>query len=292
VAVLSPTVAEFLVLTGLSGAGRSNAAASLEDLGWFVIDNLPVTLFDKIAEMAIAPGAKWERVALVIGRSAHQSELLPGLRQLRATGHRVRIVFLDASTSELVRRYGESRRRHPYSELESMSLTEAIESERRLLDGIKAEADVVVDTTEMNVHQLKARLIDLFGSEAPHGSMQTTIESFGFKHGLPIDVDLVLDCRFIPNPFWVDHLRAKSGLDEEVREFVLDKAVTQAFLDRAQQLLEMLLPAYVEEGKSYLTLALGCTGGRHRSVVIAEELAKRMRRLGFSPAVTHRDIDR
>jgi UPF0042 nucleotide-binding protein len=134
--------------------------------------------------------------------------------------------------------------------------------------------------------------VDLFGNDAPHAAMQTTIESFGLKHGLPIDVDLVLDCRFIPNPFWVDHLRSKSGLDEEVREFVLDKSVTQAFLDRAEHLLEMLLPAYVEEGKSYVTLALGCTGGRHRSVVIAEELAKRMRRFGFSPVVTHRDIDR
>ncbi|MGD9793896.1 MAG: RNase adapter RapZ [Acidimicrobiia bacterium] len=287
-------MADFLVITGLSGAGRSQVAANLEDLGWFVIDNLPVTLLDKIAELTGAPGSTFERVALVVGRSAYQTAMTEGLAQLRATGHRVRIIFLDASTQELVRRYGATRRRHPYAEREgdSLSMGEAIELERELLEPVKAEADLVLDTTDLNVHQLKSRIVDLFSSETPAGGMQTTVTSFGFKHGLPLDVDLVLDCRFLPNPYWDEDLRPLSGQHDVVKEYVLTKPAAVEFLNRMDHLLDLLLPAYVAEGKSYLTIALGCTGGRHRSVAIAEELARRLRRKGYDPRVQHRDIDR
>jgi UPF0042 nucleotide-binding protein len=284
-------VADILVITGLSGAGRSQAAANLEDFGWFVIDNLPPSLMDKIAELVMAPGSSISRVALVVGRSAHP-EVLAGLRQLRAAGNAVRIVFLEASTPELVKRYGATRRRHPLAETGGVTVAEAIDRERVLLEPVKAEADLVLDTTELNVHQLKSRLFDLFGDEVPGAGMQTTIESFGFKHGMPVDVDLVIDCRFLPNPYWDESLRHFSGMDDEVREYVLGQKVTQEFLTRLDSLLELLVPAYVAEGKSYLTIALGCTGGRHRSVAIADELARRLRRRGFDPRVQHRDIDR
>jgi UPF0042 nucleotide-binding protein len=212
------------------------------------------------------------------------------LAALRGSDARVRVLFLDASTEVLVRRYESTRRRHPLTE--DGSLADAIERERQLLEPVKAEADVVVDTTDLNVHQLKARIVDLFGGDQPQGGMQTTIQSFGYKHGLPLDVDVVLDCRFLPNPHWVDELRPLTGLDEPVRDYVLGQPATGAFLTELQRLLGLLLPAYVREGKSYLTIAFGCTGGRHRSVAIAEAVAGELRRRGFEPTVSHRDIDR
>ncbi len=280
------------MITGMSGAGRSTAAACLDDLGWFVIDNLPITLFEKVAELASGPSSSIGRVALVIGRRVDEAGLLAGLRQLRSGGHRVRVVFLDASDPELVRRYGSSRRRHPLSEDEALGLTQAIARERVLLEPVKSEADLVIDTTELNLHQLKARLVDLFGAESTAAGMQTTLVSFGFKHGVPLDADLVLDCRFLPNPFWDERLRPLSGMDPAVRDFVLSYPVAGEFLARVEPLLDLLLPAYAAEGKTYVTVALGCTGGRHRSVAIAEELARRLRRAGMAPRVQHRDIDR
>jgi len=285
-------MSEFLVITGMSGAGRSQAADDLEDLGWFVVDNLPSSLVEKIGELAAAPGSTITKVVLVVGSGRHQADILTALRSLRLNGHRVRILFLEASTSELVRRYGATRRRHPLAETEQTSLTEAIELERSLLQPVREQADLVIDTTDLNIHQLKGRLVELFASESPTPTMQTTLQSFGFKHGLPLDVDIVLDCRFLPNPFWVERLREHSGLEENVREYVLSTELAGEFVDRIESLLEMLLPAYVAEGKSYLTIAVGCTGGRHRSVVIAEEIGRRLRRKGFDPRVQHRDLDR
>lgn len=285
-------MAEFLVITGLSGAGRSSAADHLEDLGWFVVDNLPTQLVEKVADLATAPGSSIERVALVVGTGPYQSDILDALRALRAAGHRTRIVYLEASTAELVRRYGATRRRHPLAESEHTNVAVAIERERQLLEPVKAEADLVIDTSELNIHQLKARMVSTFGSDIPGSGMQTMVTSFGYKHGLPLDVDLVLDCRFLPNPFWVENLRPHSGLDAEVRAFVLGQPSTSEFLERFDHLLDLLLPAYVAEGKSYLTIALGCTGGRHRSVVLAEEVARRLRRRGYEPRVDHRDLER
>jgi RNase adapter protein RapZ len=282
--------AEFLLITGLSGAGGSSAANVLEDLGWFVIDNLPTSLIDKVAELAKAPGSSIERVALVVRARTEIPELMAALASLRAGSERVRVLFLEASDEVLIRRYEDTRRRHPLAE--EAGVAETVERERIALQPVKAEADLVLDTSRLNVHGLRQRITDLFSEDTAHSGMQTTVLSFGYKHGLPLDVDMVLDCRFLPNPHWVDELRPLTGHDPEVRGYVLRFPETRAFLERLDELLAPLLPAYVKEGKSYLTIALGCTGGRHRSVVIADEVAKLLRRRGFEPRVQHRDVDR
>lgn len=282
-------MAEFVVITGLSGAGRSAAADTLEDLGWYVIDNLPPTLMDSVAELGDAPGSQVRRVALVVGPGPYQEDVLPALVGLATRGERVRVLYLEASTEVLVRRYEASRRRHPLSD--GSSLTEAIEVERAVLEPVKARADVVVDTSELNVHQLRDRVRGLFGDESDQG-MQVTVSSFGFKHGLPLDADMVVDCRFLPNPHWVDELRPLSGLDAPVVAYLDTQDLTGPFLDRCRDLLDLQLPAFEAEGKSYLSLAFGCTGGRHRSVAVAEAMAGRLVELGYEPRVVHRDIDR
>lgn len=279
---------EFVVITGMSGAGRSQAAKVLEDFGWFVIDNLPAVLIDKVAELARAPGT-FDRVALVAG-ARDVDELTAGLSHLRNAAERVRVLFLEASDEALVRRFEDTRRRHPFED--DTGLVAAITRERAAFEPLKVEADVVVDTSDLNVHQLRERIEALFGTETGTPGMRTAVTSFGYKHGLPLDVDLVFDCRFLPNPHWVDELRAHTGRDADVRNYVLRFPESVEFLDKLDGLLELLLPAYVAEGKSYLTIAVGCTGGRHRSVVMAEEVAKLLRARGFEPRVTHRDVDR
>jgi len=277
----------------MSGAGRSEAANVLEDLGWFVIDNMPPALMPKVGELAQAPGSSIQHVALVVGTRAYLGEVMPAIQELRATGARVRILFLDAADEVLIRRYEDKRRRHPLSEPESEGgVGDAIERERVALEPVKAEADVVVETSDLNVHQLRDRIMDLFGRDTPDAGMQTTVMSFGYKHGLPLDTDLVLDCRFLPNPHWVDELRPLTGTDKEVQRYVKRFPETKQFMAHLEGLLDLLLPAYVKEGKSYLTIAFGCTGGHHRSVVIAEEVARLLRRRGYDPKVLHRDIDK
>lgn len=282
-------MSEYLVIAGLSGAGRSTAAATFEDLGWFVIDNMPPALIAKVAELVGQPGSETERLALVIGRSGTEylHEVRPALTALRASGARVRVLFLDCADEVLVRRFEGTRRRHP---LAGEGVGEAVAHERRILSGLEDEADVVIDTTDLNVHQLRERILELFELGETGAKMQTTVVSFGFKHGLPLDVDLVLDCRFLANPHWEEELRPKTGLDPDVVRFVLDQPETAEFLARLDALLGLLLPAYDREGKSYLSVAMGCTGGRHRSVVLAEEVARLMRDRGFEPTVVHRDI--
>jgi RNase adapter protein RapZ len=284
-------MSEFVVITGLSGAGRSQAADVLEDLGWFVIDNLPPELLPKVVELVQSPGSSRPRVALVVGAGAYHADLIPGLAELRRSGARVRQLYLEANTDVLVRRYESSRRRHPLLTT-GEGLAEAIDRERSLLDRVRAEADVVVDTSALNVHELHDRIVGLFGEDHPDAGMQIRVVSFGYKHGLPVDVDVVLDCRFLPNPHWVEELRPQTGLDDPVRRYVLGQEAAAEFLGLLDGLLELLLPAYVAEGKSYLTVAFGCTGGRHRSVAIAEEVAARLRVGGASPTVVHRDVDK
>ena len=281
-------MAEFVVVTGLSGAGRSQAAAVLEDLGWYVMDNLPTALITKVADLVSASGPETQRVALVIGRDPGQlGELKAAIEQLRKT-ERVKVLFLDAFDEVLVRRFEGTRRRHPISQ---EGVAEAIADERHRLEEIKELADVVIDTSDLNVHQLRERLGELFSPDDAT-AMQVLVISFGFKHGVPLDVDNVLDVRFIPNPHWVEEMRPLNGLDEPVRRFVLSQPESKEFLFRTEQLFEFLLPAYVREGKSYLTIAVGCTGGRHRSVVLAEEIAASLRRMGYDPSVIHRDVER
>jgi UPF0042 nucleotide-binding protein len=268
-------MSEYVIITGMSGAGRTEVSRNLEDLGWFVIDNLPPLLMPKVGELAGAPGSSIDKVALAVGTGRYDHEIIPALAALRAHGDRVRVIFLDASTETLVRRYESSRRRHPFSP--ELSIADAIEAERITLGSLKEEADVVVDTSDLNVHQL-------------HATLRVHVNSFGFKHGVPIDVDCVFDCRFLPNPHWIDELRPQTGLDEPVADYVMSQAVTKPFLVELERLYSMLMPYYVREGKAYLTVAFGCTGGRHRSVVIAEQFGAILRRQGLEPTVTHRDI--
>ncbi|MDZ7673553.1 MAG: RNase adapter RapZ [Acidimicrobiales bacterium] len=282
-------MSDYVVIAGLSGAGRSQAANDFEDLGWFVIDNLPPTLMSKVSELADAPGSSIDRVALVAGTGYYDSDLLDAIGELRRSVPRVRILFLDCSTEELVRRYEQTRRRHP---IEGDTIEDAIETERTLLQPVREGADVVIDTTQLNVHQLRDRVRATFAQPEADVGMQTSIRSFGFKHGLPIDSDLVFDVRFLPNPHWEDDLRPLTGLDDEVRDYVLSSEEAKSFVDQVTDLFELLLPAYRREGKAYLSIAVGCTGGRHRSVVIAEELRRRIDELGTDAAVTHRDVER
>jgi UPF0042 nucleotide-binding protein len=282
-------MSDFVVITGLSGAGRSQAADHLEDLGWFVIDNVPAALIPKLAELVADPGTSHDRAALVVRSADYEEEIRPALQALRATADRVRVLFLDASTDVLVRRYEGTRRRHPIG---GPTLEESIERERMMLEPLKAEADVVVDTSDLNVHQLRGWIVELFAADSPDAGMQVSVVSFGYKNGLPLDVDLVFDCRFLPNPHWVDELRPLTGRDPAVREYVLAQPETGAFLNELDELFTLLLPGFVREGKSYLRVALGCTGGRHRSVVVAEELARLLKAHDLDPTVVHRDVDR
>ena len=281
-------MADIVLITGLSGAGRSGVADVLEDLGWFVVDNLPTALIGTIVELAAKPNSGIERLALVAGRQ--HTEVLSMVGELRADGHDVRMVFLDASTPELVRRYDATRRRHPLAD-EAEGLVESIELERSTLAPVRDAADLVIDTSDLNVHQLKERIDHAF--DAPTGSrLQVAVESFGFKHGLPLDADIVMDVRFLPNPHWDDALRPLTGHDPKVRDYVLETAIGSNFVDQFDGLLATLLPQYQAEGRSYLTVAIGCTGGRHRSVAIAEELASRLRGRGVAVTAVHRDLSR
>ncbi len=283
-------MSEYLVITGVSGGGRSQAADHLEDLGWFVIDNLPPSLIPKVAELGNDPQTTIERVVLVVGTGPYHEEVLPALLALREGGAQVRVLYLHASSEVLIRRYESSRRRHPLAD--DRSLAEAIEAERALLEPVRAMADVVIDTSELNVHELRDRIVTLFGSEEHDDSLSVTVQSFGYKHGLPADADIVLDCRFLPNPYWDEDLRPFTGLDAAVADHVLGDPKAQKFVDHLDALMDLLLPAFVHEGKSFVTVALGCTGGHHRSVAIAERLAELLRARGLSPRVRHRDIGR
>ncbi len=289
-------MAEFVVIAGLSGAGRTTAGNVFEDLGWYVIDNLPAPLIHDVADLARRAGTAGPgggRVVLVVGRSAVGDELLAAVETLRAGGERVSVVFLDAPDDVLVRRFEDRRRRHPLSGPEArMAVAESIAAERSLLGPVKAEADLVIDTSELNVHQLRDRLLGVFAGPRPVGALTVSLVSFGFKHGLPRDADMVFDVRFLPNPHWVPELRPLSGLDPAVADHVLGQPLAVDFVARVDGLLGLLLPAYVAEGKAYLTLAVGCTGGRHRSVAMAEELARRTQAWGHVPKLVHRDLER
>ncbi len=284
-------MADFMIIAGLSGAGRSEAAKHFEDLGWFVIDNLPPALMPKVAELAAAPGSTIERVALVVGTAEYHDEVAGALDELRETPDAVvRTLFLHAATPVLVQRYEATRRRHPFPG--SDSLADAIDAERAALEPIRAQADLTIDTSDLNVHQLRDRILEYFGGADAASRMRTRVVSFGYKHGVPLDVDLMIDCRFLPNPYWVDELRPLRGTDRPVQDYVMEQPITAGFLESLHRLLETTLPAYASEGKAYLTIAFGCTGGHHRSVAVAEAIAAWLSQGGFDPSVTHRDIDR
>ncbi|NNF54378.1 MAG: RNase adapter RapZ [Acidimicrobiales bacterium] len=278
-----------VVVTGLAGAGRSTAAGTFEDLGWFVIDNLPVALVSKVGELASGSSERYEKVVLVM--QGFDSALEAEVAELRKHVKSVQVLFLDASTRALVQRYESTKRRHP-GVVDGSSVLDAIEHERELYATAKGAADLVIDTTDMNPHQLRDRVTAMFDEPDSDTGMRITVSSFGYKHGIPTDVDLVLDCRFLPNPHWEPELRKFSGMDQPVADFVLGREITLRFLDRLSDLLVELLPAYAKEGRSYLGIAFGCTGGRHRSVAVAEEMARRLSEDGWNPGLRHRDVDR
>ncbi len=282
-----PTV---LVITGLSGAGRSTASDALEDLGWFVIDNLPPALIRPVADLASAPGSSVSRLALVT--DVRGREFFPALQgaiaELRAAGTDVRIVFLEADDDVLVRRFTETRRRHPADAGEG--LLAGIAAERRLMAGLREDADLVVDSSRTSVHDLRDRIVGLL-SGATAAQLQVNVVSFGFKRGAPREADLVIDVRFLPNPHWVDELRPLTGLDEPVRTHLWAEPATAPFLERLDGLLDVVMPGYVAEGKHYLTVAIGCTGGKHRSVAIAEHVAAHLARdPRLAVRTVHRDL--
>ena len=282
-------VSDFAVIAGLSGAGRTQAGNALEDLGWFVIDNLPPSLVPKVGDLAQGPGSTTPKVALVVGATHDSAELMLAIAELRSTGATVRLVFLDATTDVLVRRYESSKRRHPQAHA---SLTQSIEEERQLLAAVRESADLIVDTTDRTIYDLKALMVDTFGGDLASEVMAITVMSFGYKHGLPNDVDMVIDCRFLPNPYWDEELRPLSGMDDQIVGFLSADPQTTPFLERLGSLLELLIPAYRREGKAYLTIAMGCTGGRHRSVAMSEAVAAAIRADGSAVRVAHRDIEK
>ena len=279
------------VITGLSGAGRSEAAKVLEDLGWFVIDNLPPALIDKMMSLALSAG-EFRRLALVIDARGGKffTEAAEALEKLQGKVGKFRLVFLEANDDMLVRRFELNRRRHPLAKDESIAV--GIRKERQLMNLLRDSADLIIDTSDLSVRDLHARLGAYFEGASIDEGLKTTIISFGYKFGLPTDADLVLDCRFLPNPHWVTDLRPMSGLDDPVRDYVMEQKGATDFLDRIDLLLDTVLPGYREEGRHYLTIAVGCTGGRHRSVVLAESICKIVEKKGYSAKVIHRDVER
>ncbi|GAB3500848.1 UPF0042 nucleotide-binding protein [Amycolatopsis cihanbeyliensis] len=283
---------EVAVVSGLSGAGRSTAAKCLEDLGWFVVDNLPPELISTMVELGAQAQGAITKVAVVmdVRSRAFTDDLASVIKDLDARGYKPRVLFLEATDAVLVSRFEQVRRGHPMQG--DGRLSDGITAERALLAPLREEADLVLETSALSVHQLRAKIEDAFGSEA---STQTrvTVLSFGYKYGLPMDADLVMDVRFLPNPFWIPELREYTGLDGDVRNYVLTQEGAEEFLERYHELLRLIGAGYKREGKRYLTLAVGCTGGKHRSVAISEELARRMSNEdGMAVKVVHRDLGR
>jgi UPF0042 nucleotide-binding protein len=283
---------EVIIVTGLSGSGKSVAIRALEDNGYFCIDNLPALLIPRFIELCEGYHEGITRIALGVDLRAGQFlQALPQvLADMRNAGHHVQVLFFDASDEVLLRRFSETRRPHPLAGEEP--IVEGISRERRALEGMRELADKVIDTSDLNVHELKREMEERF-CQAPYTrTMNVFLTSFGYKYGIPHDTDMILDVRFLPNPYFVSELRAHDGLETEVEEYVLKNEETRVFLDRLYSLLEFTLPLYEREGKSSLTLALGCTGGRHRSVVLVEDLHKRLGGGKFRIHVKHRDIDK
>jgi RNase adapter protein RapZ len=282
---------QLVIVTGLSGSGKSTAIRVLEDLGFYCIDNLPVALIPRFVELWETSREEVRRVALGIDvRERHFLDEFPRVfDEVRAQGVELEVIYLEASEDVLARRFSETRRPHPAGE--GGSLAEGIRREVERLRGLREIADRILDTSALTVHELRAALRDLI--ERAGGALLTvSLVSFGYKHGLPTDADLALDCRFLPNPFFVEELRNKVGTEPAVADYVLKREETQEFLGRVVGLLEFTLPRYQREGKSYLTIAVGCTGGRHRSVVLVEELRRRLQDGGHRVLVRHRDVDR
>lgn len=289
----APRAIDIIVVTGMSGSGKSSAITALEDQRYYCVDNLPTALAESFIKICQDAGEEMSRVGLGLDlRDESYVKRWPEVRRaLEAAGHRVYVVFLDASDDVLLRRFSETRRSHPLGA--NYDLPEAVRKERELLDAVREAADVIIDTGDYNARELKRRMIETVARTSTPGKRPAvTVRSFGFKYGNATDADLVFDVRFVPNPYFVEALRPLTGLDQECAAYVLERDETQQFLDHVGKLLDFLLPHYAAEGKAYLTLATGCTGGRHRSVAIAEVIGKRLEGQGYSVMIRHRDVER
>ena len=284
---------EFIIISGLSGAGKSKAASFMEDRGFFCVDNLPAPLIPKFAELGMAGTGEYDRVVLVtdVRSGTNFSALFQSLEALKGMKCPYRILYMDASDDVIIKRYKETRRSHPLAE-ECDSLEGAIALERRMLAPLRERAEFVVDTSDLSTAKLRGELLRLFGRGSQEGAMTVSVTSFGFKHGLPREADLVFDVRFLPNPYYVQELRPRTGLDDGVRDYVFSGGAAGEFLEKLQDLVGFLLPKYVEEGKTALVVAVGCTGGHHRSVAIAHALAAYIRGRGYPVTESHRDLGR
>ncbi|MBM7868242.1 RNase adapter RapZ [Heliobacterium gestii] len=283
---------QMVIITGLSGAGKSQAIRALEDLGFFCVDNLPPNLLPKFGELIVHSKGKITKIALVIDIRGGEffDSLSDGLHQLGAQGIQCEILFLEASDEALIRRYKESRRRHPLSG--DARIYDSIKLERQMLADLRGRADKVVDTSDLSAQQLKTQIFELFGKDARNSQLRITIISFGYKYGTPRDADLLMDVRFLPNPFYEPALRNLTGNDEPVQEYVLSSPTTKVFMRKYYSLLRFLLPHYTKEGKSHLVVGIGCTGGKHRSVTLANRLAAALADEDYAITVKHRDIDK
>ncbi len=284
---------EILIISGMSGGGKSKAASFLEDSGFYIVDNMPAAMILKFAEFCAGGGGRYARVALVYDVRTAESfnELFDVLDKLKGMEGVCRMLFLEASPAAIIKRYKETRRRHPL-EKEADSLEEAVEKERELMLPVKERADFVIDTTRLSTAKLRRELLRIFNGEGEKGGMTVSVTSFGFKYGIPLEADLVLDVRFMPNPFYMEELRNQTGLDKAVADYVFGFQQTQDFLRKVEDLLGFTLPLYAEEGKTGLVVAVGCTGGHHRSVAIAHALAEFIRGQGYQTAEHHRDMER
>ena len=284
------TTIDVILVTGMSGAGRSTATRALEDIGWFVVDNLPPTLMLNVVDYVLQRTGS-HKVALVADVRGGQrfDELRASLSSIKAAGHDLRVLFLEAGDEALVRRYESSRRPHPLQRDDS--LLGAVQRERELLRDLRADADIVIDTSNLNVHELRRSIENAFGDDE-HYALRATIMSFGFKYGIPVDADLVADMRFLPNPYWDPELKELTGLDAAVNDYVVGFSTAQDFLTKYADLLDIVEDGYLREGKRFITIAMGCTGGKHRSVAMAENLSARLVKNGVDVRVVHRDLGR
>lgn len=284
---------EILIISGLSGAGKSKAASFLEDMGFYIVDNMPAAMILKFAEFCTVSNGRYDRVALVYDvRTANSfTEFFEVLDKLKAMDCQCRMLFLEASPETVIKRYKETRRRHPLRD-GADSLEEAVRQERALMQPVKDRADYVVDTSLLSTAQLRSELLRLFDTRGEKAGMTVNVTSFGFKYGLPMEADLVMDVRFMPNPYYIETLRPKTGLDRDVYEYVFKFQQTQDFMKRLEDLLAFVLPLYAEEGKTSLTLAVGCTGGHHRSVAVTHALTEFIHQQGYPVTENHRDLAR
>jgi UPF0042 nucleotide-binding protein len=282
---------DLIIITGMSGAGRTEAMHTFEDLGYFCIDNLPPSLLLNLVSLAgLSSGGK-RRLAVVCDMRAKEffSELNDELRRIAEAGVTYRILFLDSRDDALLARFKASRRRHPLTE-GGMTIIAGIQRERKMLSTVREMADFVIDTSEVDPRELRRNIRNLFSKQTDQESLAVSVFSFGFKHGMPVDADIVIDVRFLPNPYYEAHLRALTGLSDDVRSFVLEQEETRRFLEKWRDLLDVIMPGYVKEGKQNLSIGVGCTGGQHRSVVLAEETGRHLSQTGYQVVTTHRDL--